>query len=139
MIYLCWIAGIITYLIGGGFTFGYVARRIGYSDPWDGPGPILSALIWPFTMIVGLSLPIMTLGKRLAESQIKAEKLREKKLDAKKAENNVRIRIEELAEEKAKRELYDIERELEEQLSQQEQLFHEESVVKKKKRASAKK
>jgi hypothetical protein len=118
MIYVYSILGVLAYAAGANFTFGYVAKLCNYSDPWEGPGPLLSATIWTVSLIFTLGRPITKLGMSLGEYLIEAEDKREELKAQKVAAKKLQIRVQELAEEKAIKELEAAERELEEQLHQ---------------------
>ena len=118
MIYVYSILGALGYMAGASFTFGYVARLFDYRDPWEGPGPLMASIFWPISIIFAFGSPIAKLGMafsgRIIEAQDKREELKAQKVAAKK----LQIRVQELAEEKAIKELEAAERELEEQLLQ---------------------
>lgn len=100
-----WILATSVYVLGGGFTFNYVASAIGdANDPFNTPGPLLTSLVWPLAIIYIMGRPICKLGSSLAQWQIDRQEAQE--LQSKK------MRVELL---RAQEELEEIEQELEQE------------------------
>lgn len=105
---LIYLAGVVlVYLIGFAFTYGYLSptHERDYADLFKGPVP--QAVAWPIVLTYMIAAsPFQRMGLRLAEKQLEQR----------------RVRV--AAQEKIRVELEQAERELEEQLSQDDDSSH---------------
>lgn len=102
MILLIVLASILSYLAVAGFVFGYTRAlwHIG-GNGWDEPGPFFAGMLWPvFVLYASVSHFPNQVGYRVANHQIEKRRIR--------VEYQQKLRIE----------LEQAERELEEQLMQ---------------------
>jgi hypothetical protein len=112
MIYLYLTFGVLGYLAGINFTFGFIAGTVcsPHESPWESPAPLLLSLVWPITLLTLLARPLTIIGRSFAESILQKEEKRDE-------EKKAKIIIAQLEDKKVRLELAALERELEEDIN----------------------